>query len=94
MKKLITGLLVNLLTYLLGYNPVQELSELQESLSSAIPLPKSVTDILEPAKLFCAELSNQSQSGEYKRHQVLSKLMKLGASERDAGLAIEKVIRD
>jgi hypothetical protein len=33
------------------------------------------------------------QSGEYKRHQVLAKLMKAGASERDSALAIELAVR-
>jgi hypothetical protein len=32
-------------------------------------------------------------SGEYKRHQVLAKLMKAGSSERDAALAIELSVR-
>jgi hypothetical protein len=56
-------------------------------------IPDEVMRIIPQAKLECYVFSVVAQSGEYKRHQVLSRLIKAGAKESDAALAIELHLR-
>jgi hypothetical protein len=91
--------ILKLLVWILGYDPVSMLAtsekiieELQKTPKDSILIPPSVMDIMnETIKLCVAHEGNQS--GEWKRHQVLAKLMKHGAAERDAALAIELAVR-
>lgn len=55
-------------------------------------IPPEVYSLIPEAVRICSD-HEVGQSGEWRRHQVLSKLMKRGASERDAALAIELAIR-
>lgn len=99
MKKLI----IKFLIWLLKSDPISELTRaekyiydlqaeiftLQSKLSSVVSIPESVSSILDLTRRLYAEFSTSAQSGEWKRHQVLAKLMKSGASESASGLAIE-----
>jgi hypothetical protein len=55
-------------------------------------IPPEVKILMPTAIALCAHHEG-SQSGEWRRHQVLARLMKAGASERDAALAIELAVR-
>ncbi len=59
-----------------------------------VPVDRAVLDVIPAAKVLVIQMSAHGQSGEWKRHQVLAKLMKAGASERDAALAIELAVRE
>ena len=92
---------LKLATWLLGYNPEDRIAGLQKTiesiqsqLNSSISIPRLVSDALDLTRRLYADHSSPVQSGEWKRHQVLAKLIKSGVSESDAGLAIELVHRE
>ena len=56
-------------------------------------IPPEVLKLMTISKQLCM-LHDNSQSGEWRRHQVLAQLIKYyGAKERDAALAIELTVR-
>ena len=93
MKELIKRALLYLLVRFTGFDPEREIAALRKRLTFILEIPESVASILPDTRELINEYSGSSQSGEWKRHQVLSKLMKLGANESDAALAIEVALR-
>jgi hypothetical protein len=60
----------------------------------AITVPMELDEAVHKAKALCDDYgSRKDQSGEWKRHQVLARLMKLGYNERDSALSIEFAVR-
>ena len=81
-------------TWLLGYNPETRINELKLKFAASIPIPKEVMSALDLTRRLYADHSTLAQSGEWKRHQVLAKLLKAGVNESDAGLSIELIHRE
>jgi len=56
-------------------------------------VPPGVLELVPAVRNLCLSVQTANQSGEWKRRQVISKLIKRGVKERDAALAIEYVVR-
>lgn len=84
MKTLLVKLLLSLLERL-GY---------QHQTKAVMTHPSIPGDLLIMAERLVAEQIGKGPSGEYRRHQVLAKLIKAGWKERDAALAIELAVRN
>jgi hypothetical protein len=66
----------------------------EEQRWQALPAIDATAPDVQRARALVAEMAPGPQSGEFKRHQVLARLMKEGVSESRAALLIELVIQD
>lgn len=59
-------------------------------------IPPDVQDMLPEARRLCSVIDEKPQAGEWKRHQVYARMIKLFPqySNRDASLAIEIAVRE
>jgi hypothetical protein len=94
MKNLILKPLLWMVNWLLGYNPISINESLRYQLSLSVPMTEPILRIFKKVKEECIKIEPLGPSGQWKRRQVLKKIVNMGASERDAALAIELAIRE